>query len=484
MISWAPIVLLVALGTADSAPPLWPTIEAAPSAFPADVLARVGDAVVIIERFDASGRELDYASAFIAGPGWLITNHHCIEGVSEAMVNLGERGVFRVAGLLAEDREHDVVILDPGLPAGLVTPLTLAEDPAQRRSPLAVLVRDGEGRITASPGLAGRTAVDAGIAALHTTAPAWYGCSGAPVVDHDGRVVGVVNRLKGEDESDLALAVPSRHVLTLAPGPPMPLREWWAAQETQSGPEMRNLRRRADGHYIEGEYAAAIDLYARAVKLAPTDQMSVYGLAHAHQQAGQVDQAVAVMTAYLEGAPEDADAWKHLGHIQLRADRFDAARTSYAKSVELSPSADACFWLGVSISNGREMASAVAPFERALQLDPEHPEALQYIEWLYGHLDRDDDACRVHLRRVAQGEVEPEQSARVATWFVGRGRADLARRIAAALQTRNRYVANRIEAAADLAASQEPPADPEQAAPQRPEEPGPDATRPAESTPP
>src|SRR5690606_8097104 len=121
----------------------WAGPEPAPEPLPGDVLARVESAVVIVETFDADAEFLGPVAAFFAEPDWLITNLHCVEGVSEAVVNLGERGVVRVDGVVAGSERLDVVALRTQIPSGTLTPRKLSDRPAARRSPVAVVVRDG-----------------------------------------------------------------------------------------------------------------------------------------------------------------------------------------------------------------------------------------------------------------------------------------------------------------------------------------------------
>lgn len=205
---------------ADNVPPVKLTVE--------EVADRVADGVVLITALEAGGDEVGLGTGFIVGPGLVATNYHVIEEASKARVQLHDGTDCEVLGCRAVDPDADLAILELKDPPGKMTILALRK--AEELRPGANVIAIGHPR-------GFKFSVTTGIvSALHrsdelpspyrefisappdqtwiqTTAPISPGNSGGPLLDEQGRVIGINTWVAGG--TNLGFAVHIRHVAEL-----------------------------------------------------------------------------------------------------------------------------------------------------------------------------------------------------------------------------------------------------------------------------
>jgi len=206
-----------------------------------------------------------------------------------------------------------------------------------------------------------------------------------------------------------------------------------------------------------GNLARAVELYRRAVAIAPADRDARYNLAVTLQEAGRreeafeaLKEAIAVdpgrpeahnalgialaLRGDLEAArgelaraveldPHDARAFNNLGNVLRDLKRFDEATEAYTRAAAVSPTyADPLNGLGtLEVQRGRA-AAAVGYFERALALAPTLQEArlnLAIARELSGDAPGAIAAYREFLART-EGDREYEAQRRAARMLLSR----------------------------------------------------------------
>jgi serine protease Do len=170
--------------------------------------------------------EVGHASGFVTGqPNWVVTNVHAIESALNEPEDMrvtvkGSQDQRLSARVIALDARNDLALLETGLPLK-GEPLKLApDDPVAGQYVVAIGSPSSQGFIVKGGRLEGPTSRDA----LRLRATIEAGMSGGPVLDEQGRVVGV-NRaifLEGPRNSSLVALGPLRRLLEQARQSPYP----------------------------------------------------------------------------------------------------------------------------------------------------------------------------------------------------------------------------------------------------------------------
>jgi serine protease Do len=191
---------------------------------PTQIASQAKPSVVLVSLFDAGGSRGGSGSGFfVDASGKLVTNHHVIEEAAQATVTLSDGRELPVVGILVDDAEHDIAVVQvagggtPFVPLALgdTTALHPGDEIAVIGSPLGLSTTVSTGIVSAvrGEGLAkengfekdhtGRTRAWG----LQVTAPIAPGSSGSPILDGQGHVVGVaVGELLGGQNLNFGVA--------------------------------------------------------------------------------------------------------------------------------------------------------------------------------------------------------------------------------------------------------------------------------------
>ena len=155
-------------------------------------IAKIGiKSTVSIVALDNINQPLGYGSGFIIGNGLIATNVHVIEGSSSAYVLLnGMEKKYKVDGFIAIDKENDLVILKVPEIYGDVLELGSENLPEIGEKIYAVGNPKGLNG-TFSEGIISGVRDLSTSQVLQITAPISPGSSGGPVLDSNGKVIGI-----------------------------------------------------------------------------------------------------------------------------------------------------------------------------------------------------------------------------------------------------------------------------------------------------
>jgi serine protease Do len=176
----------------------------APSSGPEIIGARVGPSVVRLADI-VHGEEVGHGSGFFVADGIVVTNHHVIEDISGDLVCVfADQRKVDVLGVIADDEAHDLALLRvrgtgyPTLPLADAATIHVGQRVIAVGSPLGFDQTVSSGIVSAV-----REGYPADLVKLDRdlenkrgpllqhTAPIAPGSSGGPLVDDDGKVVGV-----------------------------------------------------------------------------------------------------------------------------------------------------------------------------------------------------------------------------------------------------------------------------------------------------
>ena len=221
--------------TARATPP--PSAPAATTDV-ADLYARVSPGVVFVQAnsgrgdlpFPGGGQAASGSGFVIDAEGHVVTNEHVVDGGTEFRVRFGEDGEPIEAELLGADPSVDLALLkiDPADAGGDLQPLELGASEDLRPGDAAIAIGSPfglEGSVTTGIVSAlGRTIqAPNGFSisgAIQTDAAINPGNSGGPLLDEEGRVIGVNSQIRtggGDANTGVGFAVPVDEIKRAVP---------------------------------------------------------------------------------------------------------------------------------------------------------------------------------------------------------------------------------------------------------------------------
>ena len=182
------------------------------------IVNHVKRAVVVVNSFDARGRLLSQGSGFFVGRERIVTNLHVVGTAARVEVRTFEGQTLSVEGVRAYDSNRDLALLEADVSARTeVATLELAGVLPHPGEEIFVVSnpRGAEWRVTNGHALAPWLLQELG-EMIPFTAAVSRGSSGGPVVNLEGRVVGIAT-MSLRRSREFHLAVPGECAAALRP---------------------------------------------------------------------------------------------------------------------------------------------------------------------------------------------------------------------------------------------------------------------------
>jgi tetratricopeptide (TPR) repeat protein len=161
-------------------------------------------------------------------------------------------------------------------------------------------------------------------------------------------------------------------------------------------------------------HGEAANSFERAVKLDATRFDALFNLAKALKNMGNLDDAAAIYTLYLNDFPEDQDTLYNLANLSFELDKLTDAQSFYEKLLALNPShLDASVNLALVLSQLGFLEDAVEALNTVLDKTPEHGPARGLLNSLMSrqipgwHLDMIRDSARNEAYNQAISKAVP-----------------------------------------------------------------------------
>jgi len=174
---------------------------------PHQIAEKAFPSVVLLVMQDAQGQTLALGSGFFVREDVVASNAHVIEGASKGFAKLvGQKTQYEISGVVRIDYEHDLVLLAlknaqaPPLPLGDSSHVEIGDEVYVVGNPLGLEGTFSSGIVSALRDIGSNRI-------LQITAPISPGSSGGPVLDAEGKVIGVATATFTAGQN-LNLAVP------------------------------------------------------------------------------------------------------------------------------------------------------------------------------------------------------------------------------------------------------------------------------------
>lgn len=185
-----------------------------------ELAARTSPSVVLITLSKGRSKGGSGTGFFITPGGWLVTNHHVIEGATEAVAKLADGSERPVLGVVADDPDKDIAVLKvegegyPVLPLGQSAAVRPGDEVVVIGSPLGFSNTLSAGIVSAirpkgaDAELSERHDSKHGNWGIQITAAISPGSSGSPVMNRQGEVIAVaVGMIRGSQALNFGVPV-------------------------------------------------------------------------------------------------------------------------------------------------------------------------------------------------------------------------------------------------------------------------------------
>ncbi len=332
-----------------------------------DLVRRIKPSAVAIETFDVRGEKLSRGSGFFIDADRVVTNRHVIDNAYRAEVHSYTGRVYAVKGVTAVDAEGDLAILRVDAAADQVRPLPLDRTSPQEGESVVVIGNPFglEGSVTNGIVSAVRDIPTFG-RIIQITAPISPGSSGSPVVNMQGQVIGVAT-LQITGGQSVNFAIPSERISQLQSGALLSLAELVAA----SG---RNKRAKAVQSFRDGLSFLSKD---------------------------DCEKALPYFEKAVESDNNYAEAWAQSGFCKEKLGRHSEAIEASKKAVNLRPSAESYFNIGLANYYLKQYREASEAYRQAIRLDPYNAADAYYaLGLVYRDWNRPDDEIQAYKQAI------------------------------------------------------------------------------------
>lgn len=332
-----------------------------------ELVRRIKPSAVAIETFDAHGEKIARGSGFFIDTDRVVTNRHVIDNAYRAEVHSNNGSIYPVKGVIAVDAEGDLALLRIDAPPNQVHPLLLDRTSPQEGESVVVIGNPFglEGSVTNGIVSAVRDIPTFG-RIIQITAPISPGSSGSPVVNMQGQVIGVAT-LQITGGQSVNFAIPSERISQLQSGALLSLADLVAATG-------RNKRAKAVQSFRDGLSFLSKD---------------------------DCESALPYFEKAVESDNNYAEAWAQTGFCKEKLGRHSEAIEASKKAVNLRPSAESYFNIGLANYYLKQYREAVESYRQAIRIDPYNAADAYYaLGLVYRDWGRADDEIQAYKQAI------------------------------------------------------------------------------------
>jgi len=300
-----------------------------------ELIKVVKPAVVEITVYDSADERLALGSAFFTGAREVISNWHVVEGCYRAEIKTADGNIYPVKGILASDKDVDLVLLEVDIQPGKAHVLKVSANTPAEGEQIVVIGNPLGLEGTVSDGIISSIRDVPKLGRLiQVTAPVSHGSSGGPVVNMYGEVIGVARAALSEGQN-LNFAVPGNEI---------------------SGLQRGTLLTFADLYHQE-----AVQMYEEALALA---------------NRGSCNPAIPLLKQAVTKDRNYEDAWLQLGTCEFNTSQYDDALLAFTQVIRINPKSEkALYEAGRTAAELEIWIDAAQYYRQAIQLNPGNDDA-------------------------------------------------------------------------------------------------------------
>jgi tetratricopeptide (TPR) repeat protein len=361
-----------------------------------ELVRRIKPSAVAIETFDVKGEKLSRGSGFFIGADRIVTNRHVIDGAFRAEIHSSSGKSFPVKGVLAVDAEGDIALLKVDVPANIARPLALERTSPQEGESVVVIGNPFglEGSVTNGIVSAVRDIPTFG-RIIQITAPISPGSSGSPVVNMQGQVIGVAT-LQVTGGQSVNFAIPSERISQLQTSSPISLSDLVAASGRNKRAKAVQFFRDGLSYLSKDDCEKALPYFEKAVE---SDGNYVEAWAQAgfcNEKLGRHAEAIDASKKAVNLRPS-AESYFNIGLASYYLKQYREAAEAYRQAIRLDPynAADAYYALGLVYRDWGKTDDEIQAYKQAIRLRPDYASAYERLGSRYVKSKKYSDAVEV-----------------------------------------------------------------------------------------
>ncbi len=368
-----------------------------------ELVKSIQPAVVTVVAYDINNHVANIGTGFFVNKvGYLITNQHVLIGRFRAEIRTADGSTYPIKTIVAENQATDLIQVSVEIPPEKVRWLEVSDEVPPVAQQIVVVGSPMGLEQSVSDGIISSVREIPGLGTFfQMSAPISKGSSGSPVVNMEGKVVGVASFqfLQGQN---LNFAIASKSIRSLKSDKyGQSISEWTFHQSNQKPRLAAELCRKGYSFSINGQDQKALQYFKMATEKDPDSATAWYGLGYCYAGKNSHTDAIEAYRRAIRANPANEMSHFHLGNYYTKIGYYDAAIESYKRVVTINPEFEAGFYnLGLLLNKLGRHEQGKEAFENVVRINPQAKTAYYNMGLTYtklGHYALAADAYKKAL---------------------------------------------------------------------------------------
>ena len=343
---------------------------------------------------------------FIDKTGILITNHHVLVGKFSAEVRIADGSTYPIKTVIAENQATDLVKVRVDIPSEKVHWLSVSAKPPRVAQHVVVVGSPMGLEQSVSDGIVSSVREIPGLGIFYQmSAPISPGSSGSPVVNLEGKVIGVATFqfLQGQN---LNFAIAGNSILDLATDEPgQSLSEWTFKKSDQKSQLAEEMCSKGFSFSIGGHDKKALEYFRMATEKDPNSTTAWYGLGYCYAGKNSQTDAIEAYKQAIRTNPKNEISHFHLGNYYFKIGRYHEAIETYKQVISINPQFEAAYFnIGMIYNKVGQLEEAKKAFQNVVHLNPQSTTAYYNIGVASTKLGQYEEAVAAYKKAI---DIQP-----------------------------------------------------------------------------